>query len=102
MISREEVVNLSKLSKLSLSAEELPKLEVDLNNILNYVSELKNAKAGDVPTNVNRGLPSVESHLAVNVMREDANPHESGKFSEALIAAFPESQDGRLKVKKIL
>ena len=95
MISREEVLNLSKLSKLSLNAEELPKLETDLNNILNYVSELKNAKAGESSV-------GEESHLAVNVMREDVNPHEPGKFSDVLIKAFPESQDGRLKVKKIL
>ncbi len=95
MISREEVLNLSKLSKLSLSAEELPKLETDLNNILNYVSELKNAKAGEAS-------PSEESHLAVNVMREDEKPHAPGEFSGALIAAFPESEGGRLKVKKIL
>ncbi len=95
MISREEVLNLSKLSKLSLSAEELPKLEADLNNILNYVSELKNAPVGKV-------FEDEQSHLPKNVMREDSAPHAPGEFSAELIAAFPESQDGRLKVKKIL
>lgn len=95
MISREEVLNLSKLSKLSLSEEELPKLEADLNNILNYVSELKNAQAGEI-------LSGEESHLSVNVLREDKEPHAPGEFSADLIAAFPESEDGKLKVRKIL
>ena len=95
MISREEVLNLSKLSKLSLAPEEVSKLETDLNNILNYVSELKSAE-------ITRGDTSVDSHLPLNVMREDKDPHAPGKFSDALIAAFPESENGRLKVKKIL
>ena len=95
MVTREEVLNLSKLSKLSLSAEELPKLETDLNNILNYVSELKSAEVG-------QGKLTANSHLPLNVMREDKEPHAPGKFSDTLIAAFPESEGGRLKVKKIL
>ena len=95
MISREEIINLSKLSRLSLAPAELAKLETDLNNILKYVSELKNAK-------VIRGRSSDKLPLTVNVMREDANPHPAGEFSVDLIKAFPESQDSRLKVKKIL
>ena len=98
MISREEIINLSKLSKLSLAPEEVSKLETDLNNILNYVSELKTAEfyRGDTS-----GILT-DSNLPHNVMREDGEPHTAGEFSADLIKAFPESQDGRLKVKKIL
>jgi Asp-tRNA(Asn)/Glu-tRNA(Gln) amidotransferase C subunit len=36
------------------------------------------------------------------VIREDAEPHETGKFTDALLAAAPKTKNGFIAVKKIL
>ncbi len=38
----------------------------------------------------------------INVMREDSNPHESGKYTETLLKAAPQREGQYVKVKKIL
>ncbi len=50
-----------------------------------------------------RGVDSrAASGGEVNVMREDTNPHESGKFSEAILKNAPSREENYLKVKKIM
>lgn len=40
MVSKEEVIKLAKLSKLSFEEKELENFQKDLNNIFNYMEEL--------------------------------------------------------------
>lgn len=97
MISREEIVKLANLSRLKLSEAEVAKMQTDMTAILAYVDKLKEAKG------VEHGpVMSVNK----NVMREDANPHEGGIFTDRLIKLAPknaENKDGKfVQVKKIL
>ncbi|MGL4969870.1 MAG: Asp-tRNA(Asn)/Glu-tRNA(Gln) amidotransferase subunit GatC, partial [Fusobacteriaceae bacterium] len=39
-LTREEVLNVAKLSRLEFGEEEIAKFQVDLNSILKYVDEL--------------------------------------------------------------
>lgn len=93
MISPEEINNLANLARLKLDEAQEDALGQDLENILGYVAQLK--EAGEL-----KG--KVTSHLAVNVLREDKETHEPGKFSPKLVEAAPKHNGEYLKVKKII
>ncbi len=94
-ITVEEIRKLASLARIKLSAEEEESLVKDMGNILGYVEQIKE---------VSGTLDSQEhtKERTRNVMREDANPHESGAFTEALLAEAPMRKDQYVKVKKIL
>ena len=104
MITIEEVKKLANLARLEIkpaeadpsrlgSQSEAEKLRGDLNRILDYVGQIKEAKSQKAKGKMGE---------VVNRLREDENPHESGKFSERLLGAAPEKEHGYFKVKKIL
>ncbi len=86
-----DIENLAELAKIELSDAEKKTLLKDLDSILAYVKQIESVEVEDV-------LP--EYNLK-NVWREDKE--KSDIFSRDLIIdQFPNSQDGFLKVKKIL
>ena len=48
MITKEELQHLAKLAKLKLSEDELAKLTPQLDNILEFVSQLKEVRTDDI------------------------------------------------------
>lgn len=86
-----DVENLAQLARLELTEEEKKELLSDMDSILGYVKQIEEVKIGEVEPEYNLR----------NVWREDEIvPRE---FSKELISKqFPNSQDGFLKVKKIL
>lgn len=92
MITREEVKKLADLARLNVPEEELDQLAKDLESILGYVSELKNAPISEM----------VEEHKLINVLREDQDAHESGLYTDDLVKAFSKSRENYLSVKPIL
>jgi aspartyl-tRNA(Asn)/glutamyl-tRNA(Gln) amidotransferase subunit C len=97
MISREEIVKLANLSRLSLTEDEISRMQKDMGNILAYVDKLKSAKG------VDHG-PVMSANK--NVLRDDTNAHEGGVYTEKLVHLAPnhvKNNDGLyVKVKKIL
>ncbi len=92
MISNEEVKNLARLARLALKPEEEANLAKDLNSILDYVGQLSKAD-----------VPALSTELAAaNVLRADTEAHESGLYTDKLLAAAPKSHDGFVEVKAIL
>ena len=88
-----DVENLAELARIELSEDEKKGLLSDMKGILEYVSQIEKVKV-DVKH-------SVFDTGNYNVWREDKI--ESREFSRAsIIGQFPDSQDGFLKVKKIL
>ncbi|MGH7249376.1 MAG: Asp-tRNA(Asn)/Glu-tRNA(Gln) amidotransferase subunit GatC [Minisyncoccia bacterium] len=86
-----DVERLADLARIELSIEEKKALVKDMEGILEYVKQIEKVKVDDV-------LPI---HNLKNIWREDEP--ESREFShELLVNQFPDSQDGFLKVKKIL
>lgn len=86
-----DIDNLAELARLELSQEEKESMLHDLDGVLAYVKMIEEAKINEIK--VNQGV--------YNVWRED--DEEKRDFSKDLITGqFPESQDGFLKVKKIL
>ncbi len=94
-ISADEVNKLATLSRLDLHPDEVEKLRGEIDSILSYIDAVQKV---EIPKGIS-GSP----HLDIqNVMREDAGAHESGEFTDALVAQFPQSEKGFLKVQKIL
>ena len=83
--------NLAELARIELSQEEKEKLLLDMEGILGYVRQIEAVKVPDL-------TPEYE---LFNVWREDELKVK--EFSrELIIEQFPDSQDGFVKVKKIL
>jgi aspartyl-tRNA(Asn)/glutamyl-tRNA(Gln) amidotransferase subunit C len=93
MISAKEIERLAELARIEVDEEETQSLAKDIEAILGYVTLVQKV-AGET------GEP--EKPALVNVLREDANPHESGIYTDALLSVAPEKEGGYVKVKKIL
>ncbi len=93
MSMKETIEKLAALSRVALTGAEVEKMSTDIESILGYVSEIQKV-SGDEP------VPTVGALR--NVMREDVVTHTRGQYTEALVAAMPKSENGYLKVKKIL
>jgi aspartyl/glutamyl-tRNA(Asn/Gln) amidotransferase C subunit len=87
-----DVAALAKLAKLEVSAEELAKLEKEIPEILGFVETIQ-AVAADVVH---------ESPEHRNVMREDANPHETALHTRTLLDAAPAQKDDQIAVKQVI
>ena len=93
MATTEEVKKLAALARISIGEAELEKFTKEFDSILAYVGQLEKLElpqAGEV-------RPPLR-----NVMREDGGPHESGKYTEALVAQFPKADGNYLEVKQII
>lgn len=92
-IELKDVEHLAGLARIAVSEEEKKILQHDLEGILAYISQIKDTVA-------ELGVPEVGG--LYNVMREDGEPHESGIFTEDLLAGTPAREGNRVSVKKIL
>lgn len=86
-----DIENLANLAKIELSEEEKRSLLKDLDGILAYVKQVSEADIGETEA----------EYPVKNVWRED-EAEEWGFDKESALSQFPDSQDGFLKVKKIL
>ena len=93
-MQRADIEHLAKLARIAVTAEEADALAHDITGILKYVSEI------EAITGAQAGEKKVGALF--NVMREDTNPHESGIYTEDLLALAPERYGQYVKVKKIL
>ncbi len=87
-----DVKKLADLARIEVSDDELAELEKELPEILQFVEQVSGAT----------GEPEKKTGAHYNIFREDGDPHKAGKYSEDLIAAMPQSENGYLKVKKII
>ena len=86
-----DVESLAELAKIELTTEEKEQILKDMGGILDYVKIIESVEVADT-------MPDYKLH---NVWREDKE--ELRDFSPEIITEqFPDSQDGFLKVKKIL
>lgn len=93
-MTKEEILHLGNLSRIKLSEKEAEKFLLEIDAILDYVSDVKKiASSADV-------LPSPQ--VVHNIFREDVVQNEPGSYSKELIEAFPKKEGSYLKVQKIL
>ncbi len=94
MLTKEEIKKLATLARIKLSQEEEEKLPKEVDSILGYVAQLKEATSS-----ISEERKAGELR---NVTREDANPTITGTNTKDIVAEMPNSQDNYLKVEKIL
>lgn len=93
-ITREEIDHLATLSNFSLEDAEAEALGKDLNQIIDYISQLDELDVEGVE-------PTYQVFEMENVWREDEiKPQEADR--EALLALAPEAADHQIKVPKVL
>ena len=86
-----DVEKLAELAKIELTDKEKENLLKDMEGILGYVKQVQEVKLDDIE-------PEYKNK---NVWREDEEK-ESIFSRDLIINQFPDSQDGFVKVKKIL
>lgn len=92
-IELKDVEHLAGLARIAVSDNEKEILRHDLEEILAYVSQVKEVAAE---------MPLSSAGELRNVMREDGVPHEAGKYTEDILSQAPAREGNRLSVKKIL
>jgi len=92
MIEIKDIEKLASLARIAILDGEKQKLQKDLESILGYVSELKDAPI--------LGGETVEAYVE-NVMREDDEHYNSGEFTEEILAEAPDRAGDYFKVKPI-
>ena len=93
-ITREDVLHLAELSNISLNDAQIEPLIKDLDNIVNYFSQLDELNTEDVE-------PTYQCFDMQNVWRED-NIVDFEAKREDLLALTVESEDNQIKVPKVL
>ena len=93
-ITREDVLHLAELSSISLDESQIEPLIKDLDNIVNYFSQLDELNTENVE-------PTYQCFDMNNVWREDAIVDFEAK-REDLLALTTETEDNQIKVPKVL
>lgn len=94
MIEIKDIEKLAELSRIRVSDSEKISFLKDIDSILGYVDQIKKVVGSEQASLAELNLK--------NVFREDANPHDSGQFTENLLDCAPEKENDYIKVKKIL
>ena len=93
-ITREQLNHLADLSNFSLSDEEAASLTGDLNNILDYISQLDELDTSNVE-------PTYQVFEMQNIFRPDEIlPQDAER--DVLLALTKEEKDHQIKVPKVL
>jgi len=91
-IGDEEIKKLGQLARIEVTDAEAAVFQKDLGSILAYIDQIQSVEVGDVQ----------EESFTKNIMREDEDMTPPGIYTEALLASAPGTEDGFIKVKKIL
>jgi aspartyl-tRNA(Asn)/glutamyl-tRNA(Gln) amidotransferase subunit C len=92
MISIQEVEKLAGLSRLALTEEEKNKFQGEIEAILGFVGQVKDAA---------EAAPEMQ-YAQINNLREDIATHKTGGYTEKLLKEAPEREGDFVKVKRIL
>lgn len=93
-LTREDVLKLAQLARISLTDEEVDNYAEELSAILGYVEQLSTVDVeGLAPTNQVTGL--------TNVMRED-DVRDYGYTPTDLLKIVPNTQADQIKVKRMI
>lgn len=87
-----DVRTLAALARIEVPDVELEKLEREIPSILAFVETIQKADVSKTTS-----TPELR-----NVVREDGEPHQTGIYTEALLAQAPVRQGNRLAVKQVI
>lgn len=93
-LSKEEVLHIAKLARLTLTDAELEKYAKQLSGILAYVDKLKEV-------NVEGVEPTAQVTGLENVWRQDAVAACDNETRQGIVKNFPDKDGDLLKVKAV-
>lgn len=93
-ITKNDIMHLASLSKVSLDENEVHNLQKDLEAILGYIEQL-----ADLDTT--NAQPTYQVGALENVWRED-NLEERLVSTEALLSLAPSLQQNQIKIPKVI
>ena len=91
-ITKEEILELAKLSRLEIADNEAESMRLEIDSILAYVSQIQ--EISEVGTD--------EMAKVKNIMRDDVVTHKPLEYTEDILNSAPAREGNYLKVKKIL
>lgn len=94
IMTKDEIIQLSDLSRITLTDTEVSAFQSEIDAILAYVSTIQEIAGADLA-----GPTVLPVH---NVLRPDAVTNEPGAHTDTLLAAAPHTQGKFIAVKKIL
>ena len=93
-LTREDVLRLASLAKITLAEDEIAPMQQDLDSVLAYVEQLQDVDTATIePTNQVTGLK--------NVMRND-EVIDYGISQDALLSNVPDTEQTFIKTKRVL
>jgi aspartyl-tRNA(Asn)/glutamyl-tRNA(Gln) amidotransferase subunit C len=100
-VTKDDVLRVAELANLELTAEEVPRMQRDLNAILGHIAQLNELDTKGVPAMSQVGeMLGADVELTGASLREDAvRPSLDRK---AVMAAAPETDGRFFKVPKVI
>jgi aspartyl-tRNA(Asn)/glutamyl-tRNA(Gln) amidotransferase subunit C len=100
-VTEQDVLRVAELANLDLTAEEVPRMQRDLNAILGHIAQLNELDTTGVPAMAQVGeMLGAEAELTGAALRADeVRPSLDRK---AVMAAAPESDGRFFKVPKVI
>ncbi|MFA6416344.1 MAG: Asp-tRNA(Asn)/Glu-tRNA(Gln) amidotransferase subunit GatC [Candidatus Paceibacterota bacterium] len=95
MITEQDIDKLANLARIALTPEEKQKFQKDLESILGYISELK-----DAPLSTEE--PAAGDYYLTNVLRADDQAFSAGEQTDKILAEAPKADKNFFVVKQIL
>jgi len=95
MLTKDQLKHLAELAKIEFTEEELESFLNDINQILNYVEEIKKL-------DLEKFEPMIGGILQQLILREDEIERADPKTKDLIKNQFPEKQDDFLKTPRII
>jgi aspartyl-tRNA(Asn)/glutamyl-tRNA(Gln) amidotransferase subunit C len=100
-VTMEQVLRVAELANLELTADEVPKMQRDLNAILDHIAQLNELDTTGVPAMAQVGeMLGAEAELAGASLRVDEV--RSSLDRKAVMASAPETDGRFFKVPKVI
>ena len=100
-VTREDVLRVAELANLELTADEVPRMQRDLNAILGHIAQLNELDTAGVPAMAQVGeMLGAEAELTgASLRRDTVRPSLDRK---AVMASAPETDGRFFKVPKVI
>lgn len=92
-----EIKKLADLARIDMSEEEMEGVAKDFQSILAYVGQVQDV-SGEMIDNVK----NKDDYFTRNVTREDLVTNNSKENTDKILSNAPDTEDGFIKVKKIM
>ena len=95
----EDVKKLADMARIDMSDSEMEGIAKDFDSILAYVGQVQEVSKSE---GTQSSALTQEDYFLNNVMRDDFVTNKEGEYTEKILSNAPDTENGFLKVKKIL